>query len=282
MTSSPACWSISGSIGVQNTVGSGNDLLQSIENLIGSTHDDWLIGNGGDNQLHGGLGADQMFGGEGADILLGENGNDNLFGGDGNDLLCGGSGIDWASYLFQSSGVWINLTTENSQNTSGAGRDTLISIENVAGSNLRRPADRQRRRQPARRLGRQRRDHCRQRHRRAVRHDGNDSLNGGLGNDVLEGGSGVDWALYNTGLGSGITIDLFSETQVAGGGGVDTLRDIENVMATGYADCSPATTSPMSCAAKAAMMRSGATAVTTSSMAGSATMRSPAAPVPTP
>ena len=67
-------------------------------------------------------------------------------------------------------------------------------------------------------------------------HDGNESLNGGLGNDVLEGGSGVDWALYNTGLGSGITIDLFSETQVAGGGGVDTLRDIENVMATGYAD----------------------------------------------
>ncbi len=221
---------------VQNTVGSGNDLLQSIENLIGSTHDDWLIGNGVDNQLHGGLGADQMFGGEGADILLGENGNDNLFGGDGNDLLSGGSGIDWASYLFQSSGVWINLTTENSQNTSGAGWDTLISIENVAGSNH---ADLLIGNGAANRLeGWGGNDVITAGNGTDVLfgHDGNDSLNGGLGNDVLEGGSGVDWALYNTGLGSGITIDLFSETQVAGGGGVDTLRDIENVMATGYAD----------------------------------------------
>ena len=148
---------------MQNTVGSGNDLLQGIENLIGSTHDDWLIGNGVDNELRGGLGADQMFGGAGADILLGENGNDNLFGGDGNDVLSGGSGIDWASYLFQSSGVWINLTTENSQNTSGAGWDTLISIENVAGSNHADLLIGNGAAKPARRLGRQRRDHRRQR-----------------------------------------------------------------------------------------------------------------------
>ena len=75
-----------GFVGVQDTVGGGNDLLESIENLIGSTHDDWLIGNAAGNQLHGGLGADQMFGGAGADILLGENGNDNnLFGGAGNE-----------------------------------------------------------------------------------------------------------------------------------------------------------------------------------------------------
>ena len=164
--------------------------------------------------LHGGLGADQMFGGEGADILLGENGNDNLFGGDGNDLLSGGSGIDWASYLFQSSGVWINLTTENSQNTSGACGDTLISIENVAGSNH---ADLLIGNGAANRLeGWGGNDVITAGNGTDVLfgHDGNDSLNGGLGNDVLEGGSGVDWALYNTGLGSGITIDLFSETQV--------------------------------------------------------------------
>ena len=53
---------------------------------------------------------------------------------------------------------------------------------------------------------------------------------------MLEGGAGVDWALDNTGLASGITIDLFSEIQIAGGGGVETLHEIENVMATSFAD----------------------------------------------
>ena len=50
---------------------------------------------------------------------------------------------------------------------------------------------------------------------------------------MLEGGTGVDWALYNT-LNAGVTIDLFAETQNTGGGGIDTLRDIENVMGTTY------------------------------------------------
>ena len=52
---------------------------------------------------------------------------------------------------------------------------------------------------------------------------GNDSLNGGLGNDTLDGGTGVDWALYNTGLASGVTINLNIDTQNTGGGGTDTL-----------------------------------------------------------
>ena len=37
----------------------------------------------------------------------------------------------------------INLTTENAQNTLGAGFDTLISIENVIGTRFRRSAGRQ-------------------------------------------------------------------------------------------------------------------------------------------
>ena len=53
---------------------------------------------------------------------------------------------------------------------------------------------------------------------------------------MLEGGTGVDWALYNTGLASGITIDLYIDNQVTGGGGVDTLHDIENVWATSFAN----------------------------------------------
>ena len=224
-----------GFVGVQNTVGGGNDLLQSIENLVGSTHDDWLIGNAVDNQLHGGLGADQMFGGAGADILLGENGNDNLFGGAGNDVLSGGNGIDWASYLFEDAGVWINLTTQNSQNTFGSGYDTLISIENVAGTGF---GDILVGNGSANRLegyggadlitGAAGNDVL-------FGHAGDDSLNGGVGNDVLEGGDGSDWALFNTGLSAGVVVDLNVETQNTGAG-IDTLRDIENVHATHYGD----------------------------------------------
>ena len=223
-------------VGIQDTAGSGNDLLQSIEGLIGSQHDDWLIGNAVNNQLYGGLGQDQLFGGAGADILVGEDGNDNLFGGSGNDVLSGGDGIDWANYMLETSGVHVNLTTENGQNTIGAGLDTLIGIENVAGTSFNDVL-----------IGNSGPNRLESYAGNDVLSGGtgadvlmagagNDSLNGGLGNDVLEGGTGVDWALYNTGLNAGVTIDLFTETQNTGAGGIDTLRDIENVMGTIYGD----------------------------------------------
>ncbi len=64
-------------------------------------------------------------------------------------------------------------------------------------------------------------------------HDGNDSLNGSVGNDVLEGGIGSDWAIFD-----------YRAHRRCGGrperrdpehrrAGIDTLRDIENVQATG-------------------------------------------------
>ena len=221
---------------VQNTIGSGNDLLQSIEGLTGSQHSDWLFGNDLGNQLSGGLGEDQMFGRDGADILIGGDGNDNLFGGLGNDVLSGGNGTDWANYSLEASGVNINLATENVQNTLGAGLDTLISIENVIGT---ASADLLIGNTGANRLeggggndvitGGAGSDAL-------FGGAGNDNLNGGTGNDVLEGGTGTDWALYHTGLASGITIDLYTDIQVNGGGGVDTLHDIENVWATSFAN----------------------------------------------
>jgi len=57
------------------------DKLISIENLIGSSHDDKLTGNGGGNSLDGALG------------------NDTLIGGKGNDTLSGG--IDADSFVFK-------------------------------------------------------------------------------------------------------------------------------------------------------------------------------------
>ena len=61
------------------------DALYSIENLIGSAHDDELTGDDGVNTLTGG---------GGDDTLLGLNDDDELDGGNGRDILDGGKGID--------------------------------------------------------------------------------------------------------------------------------------------------------------------------------------------
>jgi len=138
--------------------------------------------------------------------------------------------------MLETSGVHVNLTTENGQNTIGAGLDTLIGIENVAGTSFN---DVLIGNSGANRLESYAGNDVLSGGTGAdvlMAGAGNDSLNGGLGNDVLEGGTGVDWALYNTGLNAGVTIDLFTETQNTGAGGIDTLRDIENVMGTIYGD----------------------------------------------
>lgn len=56
--------------GAQATGGSGSDTLVSIENLVGSAHDDRLTGNTLSNRLDGGAGADTMSGGRGSDSYV--------------------------------------------------------------------------------------------------------------------------------------------------------------------------------------------------------------------
>jgi Ca2+-binding RTX toxin-like protein len=60
----------------QNTKGGGVDLLISIENLIGSSHNDVLVGGEGPNQLDGGAGDDVLIGGANPDRLIGGEGSD--------------------------------------------------------------------------------------------------------------------------------------------------------------------------------------------------------------
>ena len=67
------------------TGAAGADTLDSIENAVGSRHDDIIAGTGLANVLRGGNGNDR---------LLGMNGDDALYGGAGNDTLLAGSGID--------------------------------------------------------------------------------------------------------------------------------------------------------------------------------------------
>ncbi|SNS72519.1 Calx-beta domain-containing protein [Tropicimonas sediminicola] len=70
------------------------DSYRGIENLTGSSNDDFLTGNGGNNVIKGGNGGDSISGAGGRDWLYGQKGHDKLFGGKGNDVLAGAEGND--------------------------------------------------------------------------------------------------------------------------------------------------------------------------------------------
>jgi len=65
----------------------GNDKLSSIENVVGSSRNDWIVGNASDNLLAGGAGNDWINGRGGIDRIWGQSGNDDLRGGDGADTF---------------------------------------------------------------------------------------------------------------------------------------------------------------------------------------------------
>jgi Ca2+-binding RTX toxin-like protein len=239
--------------GAQNTLGAGSDTLIAIENLTGSNHNDTLIGNAAANVLEGRLGNDTLNGGGGADTasymtapkgvtvslaiagaqntigvgtdtlisienLTGSNHNDTLTGNGGanvlegragNDTLDGAGGVDTASYVTATAAVNVNLGLAGPQNTLGAGSDTLISIENLTGSN----------------------------HNDTL--TGNSAANvleGRGGNDTLNGAGGSDTASYVTAT-AGVTVNLaIAGAQNTLGAGIDTLISIENLTGSNKAD----------------------------------------------
>ncbi len=204
----------------QNTGGAGTDtlILGTIENLLGSMHNDVLIGDGADNVL---------IGLAGNDILNGGNGNDLLLDDVGDDIVTGGFGQDTASYGAATGGVAVDLTIGVAQNTLGAGIDQLISIENLGGSELNdvltgNGVDN-----------------------RLSGWGGNDMLNGGSGNDTLiggvgddqlNGGNGTDTAFY-TDRTVGVTVNLaLVGVQNTVGAGLDTLVNMENLTGSNFND----------------------------------------------
>jgi|CXWL01.1.fsa_nt_gi Ca2+-binding RTX toxin-like protein len=219
--------------GAQNTGGAGSDTLVSIENLVGTNFNDALTGNSGTNLL-------LSLGGN--DTLNGGSGNDMLAGGLGNDTLNGGTGIDTAdygnirfdgsstTYIGASSGVTVNLSLTGAQNTGGAGSDTLVSMENLTGTNF--SGDFLTGNGGGNVL---------------AGLAGNDTLNGGAGNDTLSGGAGNDWldggdgidtASYLTAT-AGVTVDLYrfgGQAQNTGGAGIDTLLNVENLTGSNFND----------------------------------------------
>ncbi|WP_395010431.1 tandem-95 repeat protein, partial [Undibacterium sp.] len=160
----------------------GLDALISIEHVWGGNYADsiWgddgandIFGQGGDDILSGAGGSDFLSGDDGDDKIFGELGDDYLIGGTGNDTLDGGDGIDYASYFGATGPVIVNLTL-GSASGAGIGLDTLISIENVLGSNY---ADRI--------IGSAANEFF-------MAREGNDTITGGAGSDffyVMWGGS---------------------------------------------------------------------------------------------
>jgi Ca2+-binding RTX toxin-like protein len=202
----------------QNTGGAGIDtlVLRTIEELGGSMYSDVLTGDGGDNVLIGLAGDDQLNGGDGNDLLLDAVGDDILNGGAGQDTVSYGGAISGPV-----TGVVVDLTIEGEQNTVGAGIDTLLSIENLGGSDFNDIL-----------TG----DGADNRLSGWYGNDvlsgggGKDTLIGGDGDDQLNGGTGTDTAFYADRI-AGVTVNLtLLGAQNTLGAGFDTLVGIENLI----------------------------------------------------
>jgi Ca2+-binding RTX toxin-like protein len=145
--------------------------------------------------INGTNSADSLYGTAAADVINGLNGNDTLKGFGGADRLDGGAGIDTVFYGDSTAGVGINLATGRGVGGSAEG-DTLISIENVFGSNFN---DTLTGNSGANQLHGQ---------------DGNDVIKGGGGNDLLDGGNGNDILVSS----------IWDASTLDGGAGDDTFK----------------------------------------------------------
>ena len=134
--------------------GEGNDLLRSVEDVVGSDSRDVIVGDERANHLQG-------AGGD--DVLRGLGWRDRLDGGGGADRLNGGSDTDAASFGGGPSRVALDLRAGRAR---GHGIDELMGIEDAAGTRF---------------------------DDRLAGDDGPNSLYGGLGDDRLIGRSGDDF-----------------------------------------------------------------------------------------
>lgn len=224
--------------GVATADGDGSqDVLVSIENVVGSAFDDMLAGDAAANRLDGGAGRDTLIGLAGDDVLSGGGGAANqLYGGAGDDRYIvsaigdtvvenAGEGVDTVETTL--GGFTLRANVENliytgSGNFAGVGNASANVIAGGAGA---------------------------------------DTLTGGGGDDTLNGGAGNDLAVL-----SGVRADytvvqeadgVYRVTDGVGGrDGVDLLTGVERVR---FSDGStvllsdlagPASTTPLSASAK--------------------------------
>ena len=141
----------------QNTISAGLDTLISIENLIGSLHNDNLTGNPENNVLRGGDGNDILRGWSGADTMIGGFGDDTYFVENVGDVIAENlnEGTDnvSSSVTYSLSSYVENLLLTSALAINGSGNNENNNITGNSANNV---------------------------------------LNGGLGSDALNGGAGED------------------------------------------------------------------------------------------
>lgn len=181
--------------------GSGNDILVDIENITGSSFNDYITGSADANTLIGGAG------------------DDTLSGGAGSDTLDGGFGNDTADYSGSALAVTIDLLGGTTSGGDADG-DVLLSIENVRGAD--HAAER---------------DYIWGDSGINIIEGlaGDDILEGGAGADVIDGGAGWDYARY-TRSNAGVTINLETGVNTGGDAQGDTLIGIEAITGSNYDD----------------------------------------------
>jgi Ca2+-binding RTX toxin-like protein len=211
------------------------DTYSSIEEAIGSNHDDIIWGNGGNNELQGihgsdvlkGFGGadrlrggehtDQLYGMDGEDRLYGDGGSDTLDGGDNDDFLDGGTGFDvmiggWGDDIYivdhssdavsEAGGQGIEnvMTSVSWTLTAGADVEILGTTQGTGLSNIDLTGNSS--------------------HNVIYGNYGNNVINGGDGNDMLTGLNGQDSFLFNTSLNAATNVDEIMDFNVAD----DTIR----------------------------------------------------------
>ncbi|HVD39000.1 MAG TPA: calcium-binding protein [Solirubrobacterales bacterium] len=183
--------------------GSGVDRISAgggNDRICTAGSDDVIEGGTGSDRIDAGRGDDEVIGGNGSDLVLGGPGADTVFGKRGNDSLDGGPGGD-----FLDSG----LGDDTLDGGAGAGDQVIGGVGN---------------------------DHV------SGGPGAGDVLEGDLGRDLVDGGPAAhdtaSYALAGSGQifldGMGVEVDLGAGT--ANGDGDDTLRGIEDVVGTPFAD----------------------------------------------
>lgn len=186
---------------------SGHDVLSNIQQvngtqgddtLSGDSHNNYLRGEAGDDVLNGRGGDDHLDGGDGDDTLYGGSGNDLIFGQAGDDLLDGGGDVDYVGYDMYGNvageGVMVDLQAGTATG-SATGTDTLVSIENVAGTQTDDTL-----------LGRDQWDWL-------SGQAGDDVIEGRSGDDTLNGGDGADRFVFAVGFGHD-TVEDFDASEL--------------------------------------------------------------------
>lgn len=190
----------------------GADELSGIEAVIGSDAGaDTILGDSNANRLEGGEGAfdDSLSGGSGKDTLIGGDGNDSLDGGSGSDSMVGGAGDD--TYVVDSS--WDKVVEAAEEGT-----DTVQAWVNYTlGANVER-------------LELQGITDI-----KGYGSAGDNTFVGNAGNNFFDGKAGIDTIDYSA-EDDAVFVDLSTGKAFGNSIGVDTLKNIENIIGSDQND----------------------------------------------